>query len=93
MTMSWPPSDRERTRKTRLDETGFVPLANSCALVVTAATLAGIGDGIAGWWRLLYFGNGLEVTPLSAPDADPDGDSSIAEAAEPATLLDRTRKS
>ena len=49
---------------------------SAASAIVTAATPAGIGDGIAGWWRLLYFGNGLEVTPLSAPDADPDGDSS-----------------
>jgi hypothetical protein len=42
---------------------------------LTAATPAGIGDGIPGWWRHLYFGDGLAVIPgVSGPDDDPDAD-------------------
>lgn len=44
--------------------------------MASAFTPAGVGDGIPGWWRYQYFGNGLEVTPESAPSADPDGDLS-----------------
>ena len=48
----------------------------TASAIATMATPAGIGDGIPGWWRLLHFDNGLELTALSAPDADPDADSS-----------------
>lgn len=41
---------------------------------VSATTPAEIGDGIPGWWRYQYFGNGVAVTTASASDADPDGD-------------------
>jgi hypothetical protein len=41
---------------------------------VTVATPAGIGDGIPGWWRLQYFGNGLTITSASAANADPAHD-------------------
>lgn len=41
---------------------------------ITVAIPAGVGDGIPGWWRFQYFGNGLTVTGSSAPAADPDGD-------------------
>jgi len=43
-------------------------------VTITAATPAGIGDGIPGWWRLQYFGNGLTLTSSSGRDQDPDGD-------------------
>ena len=52
------------------------PAGSTASAIITIATPAGIGDGIPGWWRLLHFDNGLELTPLSAPDADPDSDSS-----------------
>ena len=48
--------------------------ASSAWSYITSTTPAGVGDGIAGWWRLQYFGNGLTVTPLSAANADPDSD-------------------
>jgi hypothetical protein len=41
--------------------------------LTTVATPAGIGDGIPGWWRYEYFGNGLTLTPESAPNASPTG--------------------
>jgi len=41
---------------------------------ITQSTPAGIGDGIPGWWRYQYFGNGLSLTPTSAYGANPDGD-------------------
>jgi len=48
--------------------------SSSSFATVTAATPNGVGDGIPGWWRLLYFGNGLTTTSASALNADPDGD-------------------
>lgn len=48
---------------------------NSAWAMLTAATPAGIGDGIPGAWRLQYFGNGLAIIPgLSGLNDDPDGD-------------------
>ena len=41
---------------------------------VSAGTPAGIGDGIPGWWRQQYFGNGLSASGNAALNADPDGD-------------------
>jgi hypothetical protein len=40
----------------------------------TIAIPAGIGDGIPGWWRYMYFGNGLTLSASSAALADPDRD-------------------
>lgn len=48
--------------------------ASSPYAFITVATPAGIGDGIPGWWRYQYFGNGLTVTAASASNADPDQD-------------------
>jgi hypothetical protein len=42
--------------------------------VVSATTPASIGDGIPGWWRLQYFGNGLTTNSQSCANCDPDGD-------------------
>ncbi|MES2922772.1 MAG: family 78 glycoside hydrolase catalytic domain [Verrucomicrobiota bacterium] len=40
----------------------------------SGSTPAGVGDGIPGWWRLQYFGNGLSAAGNAAPGADPDFD-------------------
>lgn len=40
----------------------------------SGSTPAGVGDGIPGWWRLLYFGNGLSAAGNAALAADPDLD-------------------
>jgi PKD repeat protein len=37
-------------------------------------TPAGVGDGIPGWWRLKYFGDGLTTNSSSCVTCDPDGD-------------------
>jgi hypothetical protein len=42
--------------------------------IASAATPAGIGDGIPGSWRYQYFGNGLTLTAASALNADGDAD-------------------
>ena len=47
---------------------------SSAWATLSATTPAGVGDGIAGWWRLLYFGNGLSSAGSAADTADPDGD-------------------
>jgi sialate O-acetylesterase len=41
---------------------------------LTVSTPSGAGDGIPGYWRLQYFGNGLSAAGAAAPNADPDGD-------------------
>lgn len=46
----------------------------SAYTAVTGSTPAGVGDGIPGWWRLQYFGDGLSASGNAAPTADPDGD-------------------
>jgi alpha-glucosidase len=66
------------------------PGANGPVAAITATTPAGIGDGIPGWWRYQYFGNGLTVTAASAPNADPDGDG-ISNFMEYATGTDPTK--
>jgi lysophospholipase L1-like esterase len=50
------------------------PASYSGADAVTVTTPAGVGDGIPGWWRLNYFGNGLSAAGAAAANADPDGD-------------------
>ena len=50
------------------------PTDFSAAGAVTVTTPAGVGDGIPGWWRLQYFGNGLSAAGNAALLADPDGD-------------------
>jgi len=50
------------------------PSAFSTTDSITVTTPAGVGDGIPGWWRLQYFGNGLSAAGAAAWDADPDGD-------------------
>jgi hypothetical protein len=47
---------------------------SSAFATVTATTPAALGDGIAGSWRLQYFGNGLSNAGSAAAGADPDGD-------------------
>ena len=43
---------------------------------VTITTPAGIGDGIPGWWRYQYFGNGLAIIPgVSGLNSNPDSDA------------------
>ena len=43
--------------------------------VSSATTGASLGDGIPGWWRLQYFGNGLSVIPgVSGAGDDPNHD-------------------
>jgi hypothetical protein len=42
--------------------------------VASLTTPAGVGDGIAGWWRLQYFGDGLTTNGNSCATCDPDGD-------------------
>lgn len=42
--------------------------------VTSLTTPAGIGDGIPGWWRLQYFGDGLTTNDSSCAACDPDGD-------------------
>ncbi len=44
-------------------------------VAASATTPAGVGDGIPGWWRLKYFGNGLTTNNNnSCATCDPDGD-------------------
>jgi hypothetical protein len=50
------------------------PTSFSATDSVTVTTPAGVGDGIPGWWRLNYFGNGLSAAGAAAWNADPDGD-------------------
>jgi PKD repeat protein len=40
----------------------------------SVTTPAGVGDGIPGWWRLKYFGDGLTTNSSSCVTCDPDGD-------------------
>jgi hypothetical protein len=42
--------------------------------IAALTTPAGVGDGIPGWWRLHYFGSGLDGSGDAAPGADPDAD-------------------
>ncbi len=42
--------------------------------VASLTTPAGVGDGIPGWWRLQYFGDGLTTNGSSCASCDPDGD-------------------
>ena len=42
--------------------------------VASATTAATIGDGIPGYWRYQYFGDGTRIVPGSGPNDDPDGD-------------------
>ncbi len=42
--------------------------------VASATTTVAVGDGIPGWWRYLYFGDGTQIVPGSEPGSDPDGD-------------------
>jgi alpha-L-fucosidase 2 len=65
------------------------PSGSSSYVKVSAATPTGIGDGIPGWWRYQFFGNGLTLTAVSAPNADPDGDG-ISNFMEYATGSDPT---
>jgi hypothetical protein len=46
----------------------------SAYALVSLTTPAGVGDGIPGWWRLQYFGNGLTTNSSSCGTCDPDGD-------------------
>jgi regulation of enolase protein 1 (concanavalin A-like superfamily) len=52
------------------------PDGSSSYATLSVTMPAGIGDGIPGAWRLLYFGNGLALTSDSGLHADPDGDGS-----------------
>ncbi|RYD60803.1 MAG: hypothetical protein EOP83_18555, partial [Verrucomicrobiaceae bacterium] len=57
--------------RVRCDLSGF---ASAYSSVANATTSSDIGDGLPGWWRYQYFGDGTAIVSGAEPNANPDGD-------------------